>query len=279
MKSLAKMDSKLRRSAPVPFDFESYGVRVRLAGSDQELIDLGEAVSRRSLLGNVSRLRGGKFDHDFQLNRTKGGTFQLVQNGERIASGRSRKKFFKFFDSVIRVSIAELAPARVFLHAGVVGWKGKAIILPADSFKGKSTLVLELVQNGAEYYSDDFAIIDEFGLVHPFARPIGLRTPGYQPYELSVEDLGARSGHQPIPPGLVLFTEYVPNKKFSPTIISPGQGILEMIPFALTLRHRPELSMKALNNVARRAIIASGPRGTANKFVKILLDFIDKCGY
>jgi hypothetical protein len=218
------------------------------------LIDLGEAVSRRSLLGNVRKVRGRKFDHDFDLNRTKGGTLQLIQNGQRIASGRSRKKFFKFFDSVIRVSIAEFAPARVFLHAGVVGWKGKAIIFPADSFKGKSTLVLELVRNGAEYYSDDFAIIDEDGLVHPFARPIALRTPEYRPYELTVGELGGSLGVRPIPPGLVLFTEYVRGKKFSPSMISPGQGVLEMIPFAITLRRRPELSMIALNNVARRAI-------------------------
>jgi len=273
------MDPKPRRPTPVPFEFESYGVRVRITSSDQELIDLGEAVSRRSLLGDVRRLSGGKFDQDFELNRTKGGTFQLIQNGERIASGRSRQKFFKFFDSVIRVSIAECAPTRVFLHAGVVGWRGKAIILPADSFKGKSTLVLELVKNGAEYYSDDFAIIDEDGLVHPFARPIALRTPEYRPYELTIEDFGGSPGNRPIPPGLVLFTEYVPNKKFSATIISPGQGVLEMIPFALTLRRRPELSMKVLNNVAQRAIIASGSRGTASKFAKTLLDLIDKCGY
>ena len=279
MRVLPKTDLKPRRSAPAPFVFESYGVRVRIAGSDQELIDLGEAVSRRSLLGNIRRSKAAKFDHDFELNGTKGGTLHLVQNGERIASGRSRKKFLKLFDSVIRVSIAECAPTRAFLHAGVVGWKGKAIILPADSFKGKSTLVLELVRNGAEYYSDDFAIIDEEGLVYPFARPISLRTPEYRPYELTVADLGGNYGTEPIPAGLVLFTEYVPDREFSPTMISPGRGVLEMIPFAITLRRCPELSMKALNNVARRAIIASGPRGTANKSVKILLDFIDKCGY
>ena len=38
------------------------------------------------------------------------------------------------FESVARLSVAELAPRRVFVHAGVVGWKGRAIVVPGPTF-------------------------------------------------------------------------------------------------------------------------------------------------
>ena len=48
----------------------------------------------------------------------------------------------------------------VFLHAGVVGWGGRALLLPGRSFAGKSTLVEALVRAGAIYYSDEYAVLD-----------------------------------------------------------------------------------------------------------------------
>ena len=265
-----------RSSKIIPFDFESYGVFVRIESNVQEMVDAAERVLRVSLLNNVRTVRRKKFDLVFQLNRNKRGKRVVIQNGVEIAGGGTHRKFFKFFDSIIRVAIAERAVGLVFLHAGVVGWKGKAIIIPADSFKGKSTLVSELVRRGAEYYSDEFAIIDGDGLVHPFARRINRRTEDYKTYELTVEDLGGTYGKVLIPVGFVLITEYRLNAKWSPKILRPGQGVLEMIPFTLCLRHRPDFSLEVLNNIASNAIIASSFRGTAEKFAKTLLDYIDK---
>lgn len=262
-----------------PFKFESYGVKVQITSNDQEMINLGEAVARRSLLGNLRRIGGRSFDCVFQLNRTKSGRMQLLHNGEHLAGGRGRKKFLKFFDSVIRATIGEYSTEMVFLHAGVVGWKGRAIIMPADSFKGKTTLVSELVRHGATYYSDDFAVVDRKGLVHPFARPLSMRTEDFRPYELSVDDLGGIQGKVPIPPSMVLFTEYLPNKRWAPKRIPAGQSILEMIPFTLSLRKRPELSMHVLRIIAERTLIMRSPRGRADKLAKILLEFVDKLEY
>ncbi len=259
----------------IPFDFESYGVFVRIDGNLQEMVDDAEKVLRVSLLNKVRPVRRKTFDLIIKLDRTTR-TRILYQNGKEIARGGTRRKFFKFFDSVIRIAVGELAPGLVFLHAGVVGWKGKAVIMPADSFKGKSTLVSELVRNGAEYYSDDFAIIDSAGLVHPFARRINRRTEDFKTYDISVEDLGGTSGTKPIPVGLVLFTEYKAGARWSPKLLKPGQGALEMIPFTLCLHDRPDFSLEVLNNIASNAIIISSLRSTAEKFAKTLLNYIDK---
>ena len=55
-------------------------------------------------------------------------------------------------------------------HAGVVGWRGRAIVIPGRSHAGKSTLVAELVRRGAVYYCDEFAVLHETGRVHPYRR-------------------------------------------------------------------------------------------------------------
>ena len=71
--------------------------------------------------------------------------------------------------------IAEVARNRVFVHAGVVGWKGRAIVIPGRSYSGKSTLVSELIRAGAAYYSDEYAVFDSRGRVYPFAKPLEMR--------------------------------------------------------------------------------------------------------
>lgn len=271
-------NSAANTSSVRPFRFESFGVKVEINSNEQDIIVQAEEVSRRSLLNKVTEIKNGAVDHHFELTRTKGGTYRLIQNDERLASGRSRRKFFKFFDSIIRAAVAEYAVDRVFLHAGVVGWKGKAIVIPGDSFKGKSTLVAELVRNGAAYYSDEYAVFDENGLVHPFHRPLAMRTDDgkYRAYELTVDELGGTYGKGPIPVGMVLLTEYAPNNRWSPKFLSSGQGVLEMIPFTFSIRQRPDFAFQVLNNVARRAIITSSRRGTAEDFAKTLLNFVDK---
>ena len=74
--------------------------------------------------------------------------------------------------------VAEEARRGVFVHAGVVGWKGRALVLPGKSGAGKTTLVAELIRAGATYYSDEYAVLDERGRVHPYARPLAVRVDG-----------------------------------------------------------------------------------------------------
>ncbi len=263
-------------SSPVrPFIFESFGVVIKIDGNMQEIVDEGEKTARTSLLNWLRPADGKKADQVFELRRNKT-TYALYHNGEGIGSSRGRKKFFKFFDGIVRIIVGENAVDRVFLHAGAVGWKGKGIVLPADSYKGKSTLVAELVRQGAEYYSDDFAIFDKNGLLHPFPRTISMRTDDYRLYDLSIESLGGVVATKPMPVGLVLFTEYEKGKKWKPSILTPGQGVLEMTPYALPLRRDPQFSMRVLNSIASRAIIATTRRGAAKEFAELLLNFVDK---
>ncbi len=62
-------------------------------------------------------------------------------------------------DAHLRARIALYAHDVVFVHAGVAVAEGKAIVIPAPTFSGKSALVAALVAAGAEYFSDEFAVL------------------------------------------------------------------------------------------------------------------------
>jgi hypothetical protein len=258
------------------FTFQSFGVNVKIESNSPELLNEAAAMSDRSLLGNIKPIKAKKPDIVFRLDQHGPQSYRMYLNGEPNVSGRSRWKFLKFYEAMLRTMVGEYAPDLVFIHAGVVGWKGRAILMPADSYQGKSTITAELVRRGAAYYSDDFAILDKKGRVHAFPRMISLRDENYRPFELAPESIGGSMWEKPIPVGFILFTGYKPKARWRPKVLSPGQGVLDLIPFALPFRRNPEFCLSVLNLVAGSAIIASSPRGTAEEFAPLILDLVDK---
>jgi hypothetical protein len=261
------------------FRFESFGVKVEVAGNDPDLIKDARDVATRALVGMLRPIDNAEVDHLFELNIGDDGVYYSRLNGDDLSSDERRAAFLNFYDGILRVTVGEYARDRVFVHAGAVAWKGKAILIPADSFKGKSTLVAELVKRGAVYYSDEFAILDSDGMVHPFPRPIAMRTDeaDYKMYELDPANIGGTIALGPASVGSIVFTEYDPldgNNELE--AISPGQGLLRIIPFTLCLRRQPEFTMNVLNKITSHAIITSGRRGPADSFAETLLNFVDK---
>jgi serine kinase of HPr protein (carbohydrate metabolism regulator) len=99
----------------------------------------------------------------------------------------------------VEFDIAVRARSALFVHAGVVAWRGRAVLIPGASNAGKSTLVAELVRRGATYYSDEYAAIDAAGRVHPYARRTGAPR-----HLIGTADL------PPIGAAVVIATQYAP---------------------------------------------------------------------
>lgn len=259
------------------FCFESYGVRIMLSSDEIELLEEARQTVEIAF-GPLARIFESDeipIDRIFGIaNETR--LFRLFKDGVEISAGASKRNFFKYLNSALRLEVAEFANDRVFIHSGVVGWKGHAIILPGTSFSGKSTLTSELVRAGAEYYSDEYAVLGPNGLVNPFPRHLSIRYfGGSREKNVSVEDLGGITGTEPIPVGMVLFTNFSKGSEWAPQILSAGSGILDLIPNTLSFRKDPSFSLQVLDLVVRRAIIVKSPRGDAKKFAKFLLDFFD----
>lgn len=77
--------------------------------------------------------------------------------------------------AAVKLWLGSAAPRHVFLHAGIVGWHGRAIVFPGRRGMGKTSLVQAFLRRGATYLSDDMAVIDSHGLVLPYPLPLSVR--------------------------------------------------------------------------------------------------------
>jgi hypothetical protein len=158
----------------------------------------------------------------------------------------------------------------------VVGWRGKAIVLPGRSFSGKTTLVTALIRAGATYYSDEYAVFDERGRIHPYARPLGIRELGsFNSQNVKPEELGAGLGTRPLKVGLIVSTSFKKDARWRPRDISHGQAVLELLANTVSARSRPGNALKVLSQALSAARAVKGGRGEAAEVVDSILRLCD----
>lgn len=272
--------SEIKSPSVVPHRvFESYGVTVRIEGDSPEHVEYGLNIAQTALVGNLSIIDNDfePPDHTFFIGRNADGRFFFDSEGEFMGSPDFEIDFRRFFNTMIRVHVAEKARGWVFIHAGAVGYRGKAIILPAASHVGKTTLVGELLRAGAEYYSDEYAVLDQEGLLHAFPRDLSVRPPGSE-YQVQVppSEFGAATGGTPLSVGLVALLRYEAEAEFRPEPLTLGVGILETIPEIIPMRFNTDFSLRVLNTAFRSAIIFKSMRGEARNAAPAILSYFDK---
>ena len=190
----------------------------------------------------------------------------------RLARTRDLEEALAAFQDDVETCVVAMAPRRVFVHAGAVGWRGRAILIPGRSFSGKSALVAALVRAGATYYSDEFAGLDHRGRVHPYPRPLSLREDGSEEKRfIAPEDLGGRTGAKPLPVGLVMATHYRAGARWRPSLLSPGRGLMELLAWVVPARIRPPVVLATLKQVAVSAPTLKGVRGEADAAAAAIL--------
>ncbi len=193
--------------------------------------------------------------------------FTLLYEGTVIAArDLELEKILEAFESDVSFYVAEHSRDRLFFHSGVVGWEGKAILLPGVSFSGKSTLVAELVKAGATYYSDEYAVVDSRGRIHPFPLPISLRKG--EKGELvkhSLNLFNAEIGEKPLPVGLIVVSQYKKGAQWSARSVSAGQGVLDLLSNALAARRSPGEALGVLRRIVDQASVLKGDRGEATE--------------
>jgi hypothetical protein len=274
---MAKVD---RLGWAAGFTLKSYGVRIGIRSNEpvgldralthlphhHELVDLPVVDRLYSIIiggpgprPNVRRLNLLYADH------------------VRIARSVDPAEIFDRLESDLRLFVAEVARHRVFVHAGVVGWKGKAIVIPGRSYSGKSTLVSELVRAGATYYSDEYAVFDSRGRVYPFPKPLEIRASGEtKQIKVGVENFGGTTATKPIPVGLVMITQYKQGARWKPRPLSGGQAVLALLANTVSARRQPEKALGALQKAVAVAQTLKGVRGEAGKLATSILATLEK---
>jgi hypothetical protein len=176
----------------------------------------------------------------------------------------------------LQLYVAEMSPTRIFVHCGVVGWKGRAILLPGRSHAGKTTLVVELVRAGATYYSDEYAVLDRQGRVHPYARALRIRdSTGSTVERRAVEALGGRAGRKPLPVGLVVASSFRIGAAWRPRKLSPGRGVLELLSNTVPARQQPHAVLTTLHYIVAHAPVLKGVRGEADAVAPLVLALLN----
>ena len=166
------------------------------------------------------------------------------------------------------------------MHAGVVGWEGCAIVMPGASFAGKTTLVQAWLEAGATYYSDEFAVIDRAGRVHPFARPLSIRDGATaSARRVPVAALGATIGTTPLPVALVLATWYRAGARWRPRRLTAAPALLALMRNTVAARGNPAHSMPILKQAVSAGRALTGLRGEARPMVSAVLRHVrTQCG-
>jgi hypothetical protein len=210
-------------------------------------------------------------DRMFSL-RIERSTHALFENGDLAVRSRRPRVVFESFETRLKIYVAEMARRRVFVHAGVVGWRGKAILIPGRSMSGKTSLVKELVCAGATYYSDEYAVLDSQGRAHPYPQPLALRDRrSFKQKNRPVEDFGGVVGTRPLPVGMVIVSRYKPGARWRPGALSAGQAVLELLANTVPARRKPEVVIPTLQQAVREATVLKGARGEADAVVRLLL--------
>ncbi len=197
---------------------------------------------------------------------------RVVCDEQSIAGPFNLRLALGILDAELRMYIALHAPNHVFVHAGVVGVEDRAIILPGRSFAGKTTLVAALVKAGAAYWSDEFAVLDADGLVHPYPKPLSVRiNDSRDTDEQPVESLGGRAGDGPIPVAVIAFTSYQPGAAWALRACTAGEGAVKLLEHSIAARSRPEQVLAAVRRAATNAVVLEGDRGDAGQAASALL--------
>jgi hypothetical protein len=193
----------------------------------------------------------------------------LYSDGTQAARSLDLREVLDAFASRLRMTVAEHSKRVLFVHAAVVEWNGSAILIPGPSFSGKSTLALAFVNAGARYYSDEYAIVDESGLISPFLQPISIRNDDGEAYAVKIS---GSVGPPAISVGWILVTTFRAGSRWRPRIMTPGEALLALLANTVPARSRPHDAFAAFDRIVNEAVALKSARGEADEMVRAFIE-------
>lgn len=199
--------------------------------------------------------------------------FGVARNGEDLRIRASSSGFLERLETVFQLEIAQNAPEAVFVHAGAVAVGRRAAVFPGASFAGKSTLIDALVKRGAVYLSDEYAVIDRLGRVHPYRRPISLRQHSGNTIRVDPRMLTEPThiGHDL---ALVLSCLYRRRARWFPVPMSRGQAVLDLFANTVSAQLTPERDVEFLTAATDKSRCLRSERGDARRVAGQILQLL-----
>ena len=252
------------------FDVDAFGCRIRA-----EADSTGLRLLERCIFPSLRRSAGGGHSPEILVRvREADGQFGVWLGDQLVASA---PRVDKLGASIVRALddavVAQLRTWRV-IHAGVVAAEGRALLLPGKTHSGKSTLVAELVRRGAVYFSDEYAVVDPDGLVHPYPRPMLLRNGAPESVVVPV----AEAGTAPVPIGWILGLTWQPGACWNPILSDQSQAVMLLLQNTPhVLAQSPEL-VRYFERAVAQARTYVGYRPEAGEAANEILRLISSAG-
>lgn len=245
--------------------FTAYGAHVGVRTNDiaalervRGLLPIGAAMSQDACVDELFSLYVAP-----PSTRPGRRNFHLLYDGsERMVRTLELDKIFPALENYFLLSVGYLAEGYAFVHAGVVELAGRAILIPGRSHSGKSTLVKALLDAGATYFSDEMAILDGEGYVHPYPLELALRTAeGVE--RRTAEGWGSQAGARPLRAGMVVVTQYAEGAAWRPRELTPARGVMALLDNTVSARRNPQATLPILHRAVANARMVKSKRGDA----------------
>ena len=204
------------------------------------------------------------------------GEFALHVDGSRAAVAVGEDTLGLNLIRVVDEALISRISTLWAVHAGAVAWRGRALLLPGITHSGKSSLVIELLRQGASYLSDEYALIDSEGLIHGYPRPVLVRTGQAQQIPVLPETFGTVAANTPLPMGWIMALQYSSEADWKLTALSQSEGLMALLqntPHALA--EMPQIT-GIFGRAVGRARCYAGYRNHATEAAIEILRFIDR---
>lgn len=213
-------------SSTYVFGVRAYGCNIQVETPSRE----AHLTLERYILPSLPRMDGAADLPHVVVRATEAdGQFQVSVDEKHVASASSAIGIVSPLIKVLDDSIIERLTTLRALHAGAVVWNQRALLLPGATHAGKSSLVAELLRRGATYYSDEFALIDVQGFVHPYPRPLLLRNGRPQQSPVLAQEFNVPVGDAPAQVGWIFALEYAPGSDWNVSPLPHGEAVLTLL--------------------------------------------------
>jgi len=155
--------------------------------------------------------------------------FQLLVDDLVVASASRAISLVPDLIRVLDDAVIQRLTTLRAVHAGAVLWGERALLLPGATHAGKSSLVAELLRRGAIYFSDEYALIDSEGRVHPYPRPLLVRNGCPEQHPVLPQECNASVASAPASVGWILSLEYLPAGTWSVAAVTQSEALLILL--------------------------------------------------
>lgn len=229
-----------RVSSIYGFDVRAFGCNIRIATTCLE----AQSILERYVFPSLSRTDSAADQPDIEVRVLQlAEQFQLSVDDVVVASADRAIGLVPDLIRVLDEAVIQRLTGLRAVHAGAVQWGARALLLPGATHAGKSSLVAELLRRGATYFSDEYALIDSEGRVHPYPRPLLLRNGCPQQFPVLPGECNASVGDAPVPVGWILSLEYKPADTWSVAAVPQSEVVLTL------LRNTPHVLAESSNMV------------------------------